>query len=142
MILLIVLVLILVVIYLIARSRGGSGGEHKQDEYFDLKGPGKFDVGIVGESHYQTALRDVLGSLGRNEECQAELLCEDNNPYDSNAVAVFIRGHKVGYLSREVAPVYRAIIRKGGFGRATGKCRARLFGGTKSKPSIGVWIDI
>jgi hypothetical protein len=73
---------------------------------------------------------------------KAELYCEDDNAYDSNAVRVMMDGKKVGYLSRVVAAHYRSLISTAGFGKATGRCKARIYGGGEGKPSYGVWLDI
>lgn len=71
-----------------------------------ILGDGEFDFPIVGESNYQDALETLCG--GRTEDgaefyCAVVLVPEPSNPHDRNAVAAFIKGHKVGYLSREVA---------------------------------------
>jgi len=77
---------------------------------------------IVGESHYQDALREIVESSldpgpnwpfkGAQCEVAARLVPEDDNPYDPLAVRVEIQGHKVGYLSREHARQYRRIFDK------------------------------
>jgi hypothetical protein len=40
-------------------------------------------------------------------DCHAILVAEDDNPYDPNAISVWINGHLVGHLSREDAAGYR-----------------------------------
>jgi hypothetical protein len=117
---------------------------HGQDELFDLVGKGTFAIEAVGESYHQSALRQIVGkregyvALSR----RAELFCEDDNPYDSNAVAVRIAGKKVGHLDRELASRYRETIRDMGFGKATGRCKAMIYGGGPGKPLYGIWLDI
>lgn len=70
------------------------------------------DLEVVGESHYQEELWHLAGGR-RNPEAQvrqeifALLLAEPDNPYDSNAISVWIDGLKVGYLSRDDARQYR-----------------------------------
>jgi tetratricopeptide (TPR) repeat protein len=71
---------------------------------------GRHDLEIVGESNYQEALWSVVG--GRTTErvrvdVEAILATEPDNPYDSNAVSVWIDGLKAGYLCREDAAAYR-----------------------------------
>lgn len=66
---------------------------------------------IVGESHYQEALEEIVG--GRTDESadfevDLSLVPESDNQYDSNAVGVEIDGEIVGYLSRASAKKYRA----------------------------------
>jgi tetratricopeptide (TPR) repeat protein len=71
---------------------------------------GRHDLEIVGESNYQEALWRVVG--GRTTErirvdVEAVLAIESDNPYDSNAISVWIDGLKAGYLCREDAAAYR-----------------------------------
>jgi hypothetical protein len=61
---------------------------------------------------YQDNLWRIVGGRhspdGRvREEVYAVLAAEPDNPYDANAVAVWIQDLKVGYLSREDARRYR-----------------------------------
>ncbi len=70
-------------------------------------------VRVVGESHYQPALRAICGS-DRDEDvaydCIAALVPEPTNPHDRHAVMVQIDGQRVGYLSRQDARIYRDMI--------------------------------
>jgi HIRAN domain len=73
---------------------------------------GREDLEVVGEASYQDNLWRIVGGRrapdGRvREEVYAILAAEPDNPYDGNAVAVWIQGLKVGYLSREDARRYR-----------------------------------
>ena len=75
-----------------------------------LDGPETLDV--VGESHYQQNLWRLAG--GRRSPGQyvrvpvhAVLVADDANPYDAEAVSVWIDGLKVGHLSRHDARLYR-----------------------------------
>jgi hypothetical protein len=73
---------------------------------------GREDLDVVGEASYQDNLwriiRERRSPDGRvHEEVYAVLAAEPDNPYDANAVAVWIQGLKVGYLSREDARRYR-----------------------------------
>jgi hypothetical protein len=66
------------------------------------------DLEVVGESHYQANLWQVLGGRHNAEvhvrmDIYAMLLAEDKNPYDDNAVSVWISGLPVGYLPRDDA---------------------------------------
>jgi hypothetical protein len=95
--------------------------------------PGGDAINVVGESHYQEALEAICG--GKTEDaadkaCWAYLQPEPDNPFDRNAVAVYIDGRKVGYLSRDIAPDYAAFtiaLWERMKGRAV--CRARIMGG-------------
>ncbi len=69
---------------------------------------GREDLDVVGESHRQENLWRVLGGQHRPEvrvrmDIYALLLAEDGNPYDANAVSVWIDGLMVGYLPRDEA---------------------------------------
>ena len=73
---------------------------------------GRDDLEVVGEASYQDNLWRIVGGRhspdGRvREDIYAVLAAEPDNPYDPNAVAVWIQGLKVGYLSREDARRYR-----------------------------------
>jgi HIRAN domain-containing protein len=73
---------------------------------------GREDLEVVGEASYQDnpwrIIRERRSPDGRvREEVYAVLAAEPDNPYDANAVAVWIEGLKVGYLSREDARRYR-----------------------------------
>jgi hypothetical protein len=90
------------------------------------------EVGVVGESHYQDALTAIVG--GKRPESvriptQAVLVPEPSNPYDPNAVAVYVAGRKVGHLPRPAAqaygPVGRRLLDRG----QVGACAATITGG-------------
>ncbi len=73
---------------------------------------GGVDLEVVGESHYQEDLWQLAGGRRNPDErmrvpVYAVLAPETDNPYDSNAVSVWVDGLKVGYLSRDDARQYR-----------------------------------
>jgi hypothetical protein len=73
---------------------------------------GHEDLEVVGESYRQANLWRVVGGRHRPEvdvrmDVNAMLLAEDGNPYDPNAVSVWIDGLMVGYLPRGQARVLR-----------------------------------
>ena len=74
---------------------------------------GRGDLEVVGEASYQDNLWRIVG--GRSSpndrvrmEVYAVLVAEPDNPYDANAVSVWVQGLKVGYLSRDDARRYQA----------------------------------
>jgi hypothetical protein len=73
---------------------------------------GSVNLEVVGESHYQDNLWQLVGSDDRSERVRvkitAVLAAEPDNPCDANAVAVWIDGLKVGHLSQDDAQLYRA----------------------------------
>jgi hypothetical protein len=72
-----------------------------------IRHPGTFNVEAVGESHYQAALRAICGKGKVRHPCIADLVLEDDNAHDNQAVAVKINGATVGYLSRNNARRFR-----------------------------------
>lgn len=103
-------------------------------------------VNVVGESHYQPAIRAACGA-GINEEvkfeCFAELVPEPTNPYDPNAMKVLIEERLVGYLSRadavELGPAIMAARETTG----GGLCRAVIAGHKDSETTnLGVFLHL
>ena len=97
---------------------------------------------VVGESHYQDHLWRLAGGVRAERiRCgiQAVLAPEPENPYDSNAVCVWIEDGVVGYLSREDAVVYRAglmaLMTKYGSAIALG---GHILGGGRRSDGIGM----
>jgi hypothetical protein len=71
---------------------------------------GSHDLEVVGESHYQDALWRAVGgrTIDRvRHSIHAVLVTETDNPYDADAISVWIMTTKVGYLAREDAAEYR-----------------------------------
>lgn len=132
----------------ILRSLEGSGSAGEGGTLWVL-GDGSYSIGAVGESNYQEALEEVAGGRkprGVNKRVNAELKLEDDNPHDSNAVAVLIEGHKVGYLSRSHAQGFREEAGRGLESARRILCRARIRGGWNRGPRdrghFGVTLDI
>ncbi len=103
-------------------------------------------VAVVGESHYQNALRATArsckGKFERRPAFTAALVAEPNNPYDGNAVAVWSPQGKLGYLSRADARAYRRLfeeLRRRGFDG--GACPVHVTGGDGGK-SFGVVLRL
>lgn len=115
----------------------------------ELTGTGSFDVAAVGESNYQAELRSGIGG-GRSGSVQvhvtAVLVREPENPYDSDAVAVYITGGgKVGYLSRDDARRYSRPLEKLAREGDVGSCKALISGaGTYEgrRGMLGIWLDL
>lgn len=59
---------------------------------------GSYPMDIVGESFYA----ESFDKLGRGDFF-AVLRHDSTNPYDCNAVGVFIDGHQVGHLAKDLA---------------------------------------
>ena len=72
---------------------------------------------IVGESYREAEISAALGRPMKLDEeveetLEALLIPEPDNPFDSNAISVRVRGQVVGYLSREAAAAYHPIIHR------------------------------
>jgi hypothetical protein len=93
---------------------------------------GGLQVGVVGESHYQDTLTAIVG--GKRPESiriptQATLVPEPDNPYDPNAIAVYIDGQKVGHLPRPAAQAFAPVGRQLADQHQVGACSATITGG-------------
>lgn len=101
-------------------------------------------LAVVGESHYQEALRALRRELREEGHpvddlwFQATLRPEPENQFDTNAVAVYDSGgNKIGYLGRGAAKQYHRRLTV--LGEIS--CLAELRGGTRGRRSIGVVLD-
>lgn len=71
---------------------------------------------VAGEWYRQDNLRRYFGGAGKlstegaEMDSDAQLVPDPMNPYDSNAVAVYVRGWHLGYLEREDALRYHSAI--------------------------------
>lgn len=132
----------------ILRSLEGGGALGEPDTLWIL-GDGRYRIDVVGESNYQDALEQAVGGRkpkGVNQTVTAELELENDNPYDSNAVAVLIDGAKVGYLSRSNAQLFREEAGDQLESARRILCRGRVRGGWQRGPRdrghFGVTLDI
>jgi hypothetical protein len=103
-------------------------------------GRGHF-VEVVGESHYQEALREIWQLNKPEREFYADLVAEPDNPEDPNAVAVKESGDTIGYLSREDAARYQQLVLQLTERGATAMCSARL-AKREGTRAWGVWLDL
>ena len=102
---------------------------------------------VVGESHYQDALRALVPQCvsavdGRPSFC-AVLVPEPDNAFDRHAIAVHGPTGKVGYLAREDAARYGITfdaLRRAGYDG--GLCTGLLNGGDRDRPSLGVVLTL
>lgn len=111
-----------------------------------IRGTRGFDFHVVGESHYQPALRKIRNStdMKYDNEHQAFIVTEPDNPYDRNACAVYIQGMKVGFLPREAAAEFVRQMRQayGVTGVMNLECKAKLIGGYGDKKHLGVMLNL
>lgn len=109
---------------------------------------GGHDLEVVGESHYQDALWRVVGRRTTDRvrvDVQAVLRAENDNSHDPNAVSVWIRGSKVGYLSRGDAATYRPglLALEGRHGLPIALAAVVVGGGIRldGPGMLGVWLS-
>lgn len=88
---------------------------------------------VVGESHYQDAIRAACDAYGRAQ--LAQLVREPRNKHDRNAVAVRLAGRTVGYLPARDAVEWHDVLRAQG---GTATARATVTGGWTEFYSWGV----
>lgn len=97
---------------------------------------GSYNLQIKGESNYQDDIKQIIhyDEDGTRQSIQedsltAELIFEDNNPYDKgNAIRVEIDHRTVGYLSRDDAKKYRQALASKNLTGAVGTCYAAIIG--------------
>jgi hypothetical protein len=105
------------------------------DEVHDLLAPAGDIVEVVSTSSYREALEAAAGAepdAALHVEMWAHLVPEPDNPWDRNAVAVYVDGRKVGYLPREHTAAYASLLGQvwaNYRGRAV--CRAVIGGGLR-----------
>jgi hypothetical protein len=95
-------------------------------------------LSVVGESQYRDAIEAVTGGPkveGIRAITWATLIAEHDNPYDANAVGVFIDGRKVGHLAREDASEFWPLVERIQVARRVAYCRADIYGGWNTSPS-------
>ena len=114
-----------------------------------IEGDGRYDLEVVGESHYQRHLKVLSGHClkkGGDSELIAKLHYENTNPHDKKAIRVVINGRTVGYLSRKDARLFRKRIEKVGLEGLIISCNAEILGGKRvglfKKTDFGVWLDL
>jgi len=89
-------------------------------------------VSVVGESYYQESFMRICGpkcDSGYFLDVVAELRPEPDNEYDAAAVGVFVRGLKVGHLSRHDARTLRSTIDDAIATQGVATCYAMVRGG-------------
>ena len=102
-----------------------------------------FDV--VGESHYQPALRKLRNGrhMATDNGFVADVVAEPGNPHDPNACAVYIEGLKVGYLPRDAASdFHQQFADMGVTGTWRLQTKAKLSGGWGDRPMVGVLLSL
>jgi hypothetical protein len=109
---------------------------------------GDEDAEIVGESHYQPALRRIVGYVdparGASFRCVVRLVREPTNRYDKNAVRADVGNETVAYLSRDDAEMWQPLFRRLERERRPAVATATIRGGfalDRGPASFGVFLD-
>ena len=118
-------------------------------EALDLAGAGDFRFEVVGESHFQAALRELVKHGEKNPKGEGTIVRvliapEPANPHDPHAVRILdTQNRTLGYFPREAARAYAScfdLMRS--HNRALGTCPAAIFGGDRARPAIGIWLNL
>lgn len=114
-----------------------------------LPGSGRYSSDVVGESNYQEAFQRVCGEPtyeGVDEFVVASLLREPENPYDRNAISVWVDGMRVGYLSKQKALKFRDLVDGIHKQDQVPTCNANIRGGWENSEGrqglYGIWLDL
>lgn len=90
-----------------------------------------FRLEVTGESHFVQNFERICGPRcedGEDREVDAQLVPDDTNPYDRNAVQVQVQGLQVGWLGKQDAKVFRTRAAADGW-QLPVSCRGRITGG-------------
>jgi len=109
---------------------------------------GRYASEVENDSIYQPAIARLAGEHGpgnADEKCLALLVCDDANPFQDKAIAVFIDSELVGYLAHSDAlRLRRTLGRQDLVGRLT-SCDAVIRGGglwNGKRLAYAVWLDL
>jgi len=102
-----------------------------------ISGNGNFELQAVGARFHMDALISIMkGSATASE--MAELIPEEDNEYDPDAVAVIIKNEKIGYISNDDLIQYREWLEEKIGSVQPIECSARI----KSNDKYGFCIDL
>ena len=109
---------------------------------------GRYASEVENDSIYQPAIARLAGEHGpgnANEKCLALLVCDDANPFQDKAIAVFIDSQLVGYLAHgDAQRLRRTLGREDLVGQLT-SCDAVIRGGglwNGKRLAYAVWLDL
>lgn len=84
-----------------------------EDDYFPAN-----TIEVNGESFHKSELLEIHRFMGNQADVfsavDAFLLAEPSNPYDSNAVAVYVHEKKVGYIPKEISIFCSEFVQRDG----------------------------
>jgi len=109
---------------------------------------GRFEVEVMTESRYQPTIRELAGEHGDQSadvRLPALLVPDDVNPYEAHAVAIFVAGRMVGYLTQKDATAFRERLRRLELAGKATACTAAIRGGSLwqgKRLMYAVWLDV
>ena len=105
-------------------------------------GNGIMDFEIVGESFYQENIKKALNTNESvyDEPIIARLQLEDYNPYDENAIGVYINNYKVGHIPKRRNKRIRLLFAFANNISIQATCNGSVYGG--GDRFYGVWLDL
>jgi len=98
---------------------------------------------VVGESFHTKSFVKLVGWAfgGHRQKCTAEVVLEDDNSHDRNAVKVMICGLDVGHFPRQEAAEFRKFLNRDGIPDQSFLVDAIIVGGRPGE-NFGVFLDI
>lgn len=127
----------------------GSGCWWAEDGVLPLAAGRGFNLPVVGELQWQDSIAAVVGGRceeGHNCQMPAQLVFDDANPHDPNAIGVMIDSHAVGWIPWEKAVEFRAALRKLNIENLPVTCKAKVIGGwdrgRKDRGLFGVKLSL
>ena len=118
------------------------------EEVDALSFTGHHELEVIGVAPYQGNLWALVGRTDRyvRKAVHGFLVAEVGNPHEPTAVAVFIGGRKVGYLSRsEAARLRPGLIRLMEHHQKPVALKGVIVGGGRRRDgrigTLGVWLD-
>ena len=86
-----------------------------------------YHIEVIGVSDHQAELREIVGAdtqAGQQHDRSADLILDENNPYEGSTAIVAIDGMIVGYLPPQLAAQYREWLHKWRLSEAFVRCNA------------------
>ena len=107
-----------------------------------LRGDTAYDFAVVGESYYAPNFAALLQDIGQSDQSEwdevATLIADPANSFSKTAVAVYVRGLKLGHVPEPTcADVYRFLLENGGYARANCGIYFDIAGGKSS-----IYLDV
>lgn len=70
--------------------------------------PFDYVMEVAGTRHYMSSSEVESIAIG----AKVDIRCEDDNEYDSNAIALSIDGQLIGYVNKSICPAFRELLQR------------------------------